>query len=357
MSLHIPSLENEFKKFWMGKKKEKRFFKFKIKQNYVDSLSGLCKPNKIGQINKNLNYNKEFLSMNMISKTKILNYDKNILENLKNSNDNLITSPNTSINLINKNSNKSYLTDLIPMHNNFKKSFHNEPICIEYDPGYFEPNLIRVPVLGSPQSGKTTLIQQFVYCQLKNISKQLPVYYDPLITTNNRCYHLRLIDCPLLDNCKLPKNSLEEWESYQGWCLRNASAYILVFDITSESSFHFVKQLRAQIIQHRGQDVPLIIVANKLDLLHSQTQMLLKTEIEWKAFSAKLNFRRNISIMVKKHWKRCNLVECSAKYNWHIMQVFKELIKIVVYYEQIQKPMVARAVVNSVLKHKQCIIM
>lgn len=36
--------------------------------------------------------------------------------------------------------------------------------------------------------------------------------------------------------------------------------------------------------------------------------------------------RRDIVNLVKKHWK-CTYVECSAKYNWRVVAVFKELMK------------------------------
>jgi Ras-like protein family protein 10B len=38
--------------------------------------------------------------------------------------------------------------------------------------------------------------------------------------------------------------------------------------------------------------------------------------------------RRDIVNLVKKHWK-CTYVECSAKYNWRVVAVFKELMKAV----------------------------
>ena len=34
--------------------------------------------------------------------------------------------------------------------------------------------------------------------------------------------------------------------------------------------------------------------------------------------------KRDIVNFVKKHWK-CGYIECSAKYNWKIMALFKEL--------------------------------
>lgn len=35
---------------------------------------------------------------------------------------------------------------------------------------------------------------------------------------------------------------------------------------------------------------------------------------------------KEFSNLVRKHWK-CNYLECSAKYNWRIMTIFRELLK------------------------------
>lgn len=39
--------------------------------------------------------------------------------------------------------------------------------------------------------------------------------------------------------------------------------------------------------------------------------------------------RRAVSVLVKKTWK-CGYVECSAKFNWHVVLLFKELLGIAV---------------------------
>ena len=35
--------------------------------------------------------------------------------------------------------------------------------------------------------------------------------------------------------------------------------------------------------------------------------------------------RRAVSVLVKRTWK-CGYVECSAKFNWHVLLLFKELL-------------------------------
>lgn len=59
-------------------------------------------------------------------------------------------------------------------------------------------------------------------------------------------------------------------------------------------------------------EVPILVVGNKRDL---QRQRFMP--------------RRAVSVLVKKTWK-CGYVECSAKYNWHVVLLFKELLGIAV---------------------------
>nr|CAH8841728.1 unnamed protein product [Trichobilharzia regenti] len=245
-------------------------------------------------------------------------------------------------------------------------------------------HILRVPILGNRQSGKTTLVKQFINCIDPGNpipTRNRPVYYDPMISFNDRLYHVRLIDCPPIEK-KFPTNSVDEWESYRGWGLRNATAFILVFDVNSESSFQYIRHLRDQIIAEFN-DIPLLLVANKIDLLQQTTSGLNSSHFIPSFYSSsstsssgvtastpglsqsttsttnssyRYNIRRDINIIIKKQWKRTVLVECSAKYNWHVMNVFKELMRILENREQAHKATAARAVQNA-LRNNQCSIM
>lgn len=56
---------------------------------------------------------------------------------------------------------------------------------------------------------------------------------------NSNLYQVKLIDMPTISY--FPSNAFCEWTDYRGCALRSASAYVLVFDLTSPSSFHYVK--------------------------------------------------------------------------------------------------------------------
>ncbi|KAF5406269.1 GTP-binding domain protein [Paragonimus heterotremus] len=229
-------------------------------------------------------------------------------------------------------------------------------------------NLLRVPILGSHHSGKSTLVRQFVHCSsFGNLSNTLrqPEYYDRLITFNDRLYNLRLIDCPPIEG-KYPTTSFEEWSAYRGWGLRSATAYILVFDVTSDYSFQYVRQLREQIVSEWS-DVPLLLVANKIDSFHNPNFAHNHSVVSTGTTTAvaglsgtdglsRSNIRRELAVLVKKQWKGTVLVECSAKYNWHVVTVFKELMKLLESKDQSHKPNAARAVQN-VLRRNQCTTM
>uniref|UniRef100_A0A9L0STJ0 RAS like family 10 member B n=1 Tax=Equus caballus TaxID=9796 RepID=A0A9L0STJ0_HORSE len=106
-----------------------------------------------------------------------------------------------------------------------------------------------------------------------------------------------------------------QWQEWADTCcrgLRSVHAYILVYDICCFDSFEYVKTIRQQILETRvigTSETPIIIVGNKRDLQRGRVIP-----------------RWNVSHLVRKTWK-CGYVECSAKYNWHILLLFSELLK------------------------------
>lgn len=79
-------------------------------------------------------------------------------------------------------------------------------------------------------------------------------------------------------------------------------------------------------------NVPVLVVGNKQDLLCSTTPTaatgLQQLAMAESAFGDSREKRRNIVNLVRKHWK-CGYVECSAKYNWRVIAVFKELMEMI----------------------------
>ncbi|CDQ78533.1 unnamed protein product [Oncorhynchus mykiss] len=121
---------------------------------------------------------------------------------------------------------------------------------------------------------------------------------------------------PRVANCRgLWENGALEWLDLRCRGVRNANAYILVYDICCVESFEYVKMIRQQIMEHRegsSSEVPILVVGSKRDLQRQR-----------------FTPRRAVSVLVKKTWK-CGYVECSAKFNWHVVLLFKELLGIAV---------------------------
>ncbi|XP_022711145.1 ras-like protein family member 10B [Varroa jacobsoni] len=168
-------------------------------------------------------------------------------------------------------------------------------------------SLIKVVVLGAPGVGKTSLVQQFVWNEFSEIHRPTTEKHSYLASVlyNDKLFALQVTDLPVIPY--FPADSLFEWADYRYYGLRSASAYILVFDVNLPETFQYVKNMREQILQSRSKEVPILIVGNKHDL-------------------GEVREHREVAGLVKKHW-RCGYVECSAKYNWHVVSLFRELAR------------------------------
>lgn len=204
--------------------------------------------------------------------------------------------------------------------------------------GDAEVQKVKLAILGAPGVGKTSIIQQFVSSHFTEDyepteNKQV---YIPSVIINDHLYELKIIDSPYIPY--FPVNSLYEWTDFRGYELRSVTAYILVYDITSEESFQYIKSLREQIMESRDMhDVPIFVVGNKHDQAEERGMP-----------------RREVANMVKKQWK-CGYVECSAKYNWHIVLLFKELMKTVDYIDYGHKTTAVR--MQDALRRNRCAIL
>ncbi|XP_032954009.1 ras-like protein family member 10A isoform X2 [Rhinolophus ferrumequinum] len=104
----------------------------------------------------------------------------------------------------------------------------------------------------------------------------------------------------------------KEWLDPKDWSLQDTDAFVLVYDICSPDSFDYVKSLRQRIAETRpagAPEAPILVVGNKRD-------------------RQRLRFgpRRALATLVRRGW-RCGYLECSAKYNWHVLRLFRELLR------------------------------
>ncbi|KAI5627175.1 ras-like protein family member 10A isoform X1, partial [Silurus asotus] len=174
---------------------------------------------------------------------------------------------------------------------------------------------LSIAVIGAAGVGKTSIIRRFVYDDFSesyNPTRARRVY-RPSAVLNGHMYELKILDVPPI--AAFPSSPAQEWLDARCRGVRNASAYILVYDICCIESFEYVKMIRQQIVDNSssdGGDVPILVVGSKRDLQRHRFAQ-----------------RRSVSVLVKKTWK-CGYVECSAKFNWHVLLLFKELLGIAV---------------------------
>ena len=202
-------------------------------------------------------------------------------------------------------------------------------------------------MLGAHGVGKTAIIEQLVSHEFTDEYRPTTRCrsYRPSFIIDEHLYEVRIVDCPTV--AYFPATSLYEWSEFRGYGLRAANAYMLVYDVTDDDSFRYMRNIREQIMSSRGeyrQDVPIFVMGNKHDLLaehqrkhqispqqhqpHSlQQQFTLPTMTSSAAEDHRnLPTRRELANIVKKQWK-CGYAECSAKCNWHVVRGFQELMK------------------------------
>ncbi|CRK96203.1 CLUMA_CG009631, isoform A [Clunio marinus] len=159
----------------------------------------------------------------------------------------------------------------------------------------------RVVVMGAAFVGKTQIIQQFLYDKFTNR------YRETIEQLHRGEYELPDGSSLTLDI--LDTSGAFSFPAMRELSIRTSNAFILVFSIDNEDSWNEVECLRKKIIQLRGPRVPIVVVCNKMDLSYEQRQMT----------------KEVVESIVKLDWE-CGFVECSAKNNENIVNVFKELL-------------------------------
>ncbi|PSN32810.1 hypothetical protein C0J52_22971 [Blattella germanica] len=209
--------------------------------------------------------------------------------------------------------------------------------------------------------------------------------YYPSVIINEHLYELKISDIPVIPY--FPVNSYYEWTDYRFYGLRSATAYVLVFDLSNADTFQYIRTLRDQMLESRDmRNVPLLVVGNKQDLLVSSSAtggsaggnggagssgasgsggatVAIAGSSSGGTSGKDVEYRekrRDIVNLVKKHWK-CTYIECSAKYNWRVVAVFKELMKAVDSLEagqtnkEVCSPMIDN--IHDALDRNKCIIL
>ncbi|KAK7870932.1 hypothetical protein R5R35_012154 [Gryllus longicercus] len=159
----------------------------------------------------------------------------------------------------------------------------------------------RVVLMGAARVGKSSIVAQFLY-------DRFPARYRETVEELHRGEY------ELPDGAALTLDILDTSGAYQFPAMRALSistgdAFVLVFAVDDADTWEEVRRLREQIVEARGCKVPIVVVGNKRDLPPEQ-----------RAVARELT--ETVAIF---DWE-CGYVECSAKDNDHIVEVFKELL-------------------------------
>ncbi|KAL6068815.1 DNA-binding transcription factor rap1 [Balamuthia mandrillaris] len=164
-------------------------------------------------------------------------------------------------------------------------------------------NEYRIVVVGAGGVGKSALTVRFI--QGNFVEK-----YDPTIEDSYRKQvEVDGVAC-MLDI--MDTAGQEEYSALRDQYMKTGQGFILVYSITSPTSFEAATKLRTQIlrIKEDHQDIPIVLVANKVDL---EEERAVSAE-EGKSLAQKFN---------------TGFIEASAKSNHNVNEVFYELVRMI----------------------------
>ncbi|XP_050101572.1 ras-like protein family member 10B [Anopheles aquasalis] len=169
---------------------------------------------------------------------------------------------------------------------------------------------LKVAFLGASGVGRTSILQQFFKHDFpkQHLRTAKRTIYRSCLVCDTCIRELMVLDVP--PQKYFPVDNLAEWNNGHPLGLRTVHTYVLVYDMGNLETFQYCRNMRDQILEsfnHR--DFKIMVVGNKFDRASNPHTQELK----------------DISTLVRKHW-RCGYVECSAKYNFKIGDIFKELM-------------------------------
>ena len=161
-------------------------------------------------------------------------------------------------------------------------------------------------VLGSTGSGKTSIIQQFLYDIYESS-------YQPT-TIENMYYgefdiHGHTIGFDIQD---VSGSYVDEFPPMRKVSFEKADAFVLKFALDSYQSWEEVERLRDMIHSERGDTVPIVVVGNKCDLKTTRDDRIPE--------------ENTLDASISLDWEN-RFVQSSAKDRHNINKIFKELLQ------------------------------
>ncbi|XP_031562887.1 GTP-binding protein Di-Ras2-like [Actinia tenebrosa] len=171
-------------------------------------------------------------------------------------------------------------------------------------------NIYEIVVFGAAGVGKTSIIRRFYLGEFTNV-------YNPTVED---CYS-RVLN---LNGKVIVLNTTDTSGSYQFPAMRQvainrASGFIMVYSLDNRYSFVELKRLFDEIVESKpNAEVPIILVGNKRDMKNKRqisSEQVVKDITEYIRSKGTRNFK-------------LRQIETSAKDNYNIEAVFKEMIEI-----------------------------
>ncbi|KAF8224146.1 hypothetical protein L208DRAFT_1410711 [Tricholoma matsutake] len=158
-----------------------------------------------------------------------------------------------------------------------------------------------VVVLGAGGVGKSALTVRFI----RDVFVE---HYDPTIEEEYR--RTLTVDGQLSSLEVLDTAGAEQFTSLNELYIKTGRGFILVFSLTQEASLREVDNLRKQIYRIKGADtgIPIVVVGTKLDLVNER------------------EVQRSTIQSLASQWD-LPFYETSAKRNWHVTEVFEDLLR------------------------------
>jgi len=159
----------------------------------------------------------------------------------------------------------------------------------------------RLVVLGAAAVGKSSIISQFLY------DRFLSEYQETVEDMHHGqfCQNGVQLTLDILDTA-----GAHSFPAMRKLAISTADAFVLVYSLDDNASFEAVKELRDQVLQERGEDIPIVVVGNKADV--SQERRIIQ--------------RETAEGIVCVEWGN-GYVEASAKDGVNVVGVFKEILR------------------------------
>ncbi|VVC27824.1 Small GTP-binding protein domain,P-loop containing nucleoside triphosphate hydrolase,Small GTPase [Cinara cedri] len=169
-----------------------------------------------------------------------------------------------------------------------------------------DPERTRLVVLGDAGVGKSAICKRFLY---NSFCSKYKTTVEDLYSKEFNVGTSQQLKVDILDTCGNP-----QFPAMRRLSIANANAFLFVYSIDCERSFEMVKRNFEEVREQREdyQALPIVVAGNKLDLPADHRRIAVEDASEW--------------LYCELPKMRVKLIECSAKENVNVRELFKNLL-------------------------------